>query len=86
MWSYVLVTCQPGTEEGIISEIRTIPEVVEVNGILGKYDIIVKLSTENPDKMELAVAQIRKIGILDSITMPVLYGQGGTIDEEMVLS
>jgi DNA-binding Lrp family transcriptional regulator len=86
MWSYVLVTCQPGSEEGVISEIRTIPEVVEVNGIIGKYDIIVKLSTENPDKMELVVAQIRKIEILDSITMPVLYGQGGTIDEEMVLS
>jgi len=86
MWSYVLVTCQPGSEEGVISEIRTIPEVVEVNGIIGKFDIIVKLSTENPDKMELAVAQIRKIEILDSLTMPVLYGQGGTIDEEMVLS
>jgi len=53
---------------------------------MGKYDIIVKLSTENPDKMELAVAQIRKIEILDSFTMPVLYGQGGTIDEKMVLS
>jgi len=86
MWSYVLVTCQPGSEEGVISEIRTIPEVVEVNGIIGKYDIIVKLSTKNPDKMELVVAQIRKIEILDSITMPVLYGQGGTIDEELVLS
>ncbi len=86
MWSYVLVTCQPGSEEGVISEIRKIPEVVEVNGIIGKYDIIVKLSTENPDKMELVVTQIRKIEILDSITMPVLYGQGGTIDEEMVLS
>jgi len=86
MWSYVLVTCQPGSEEGVISEIRTIPEVVEVNGIMGKYDIIVKLSTENPGKMDLAVAQIRKIEILDSHTMPVLYGQGGTIDEKMVLS
>ncbi len=86
MLSYVLVTCQPGSEKGVISEIRTMPEVVEVNGIIGKYDIIVKLSTESPDKMELAVAQIRKIEILDSLTMPVLYGQGGTIDEEMVLS
>jgi DNA-binding Lrp family transcriptional regulator len=86
MLSYVLVTCQPGSEEGVISEIRTIPEVVEVNGTMGKYDIIVKLSAENPDKMELAVAQIRKIGIIDSHTMPVLYGQGGTIDKEIILS
>jgi DNA-binding Lrp family transcriptional regulator len=82
----MLVTCHPGSEKEVISEIRTIPEVVEINGILGKYDIIVKLTAENPDKMELAVAEIRRIEILDSHTMPVLYGQGGTIDEELLLS
>lgn len=86
MLSYMLVSCQPGSEKGVISEIRTMPEVVEVNGILGKYDIIVKLSAEDPDKMELAVAKIRRIAIIDSHTMPVLYGQGGTIDEEMLIS
>ncbi len=72
MWSYVLVTCQPGSEKGVISEIRTIPEVVEVNGILGKYDSIVKLAAENPDNLELAVSQVRKIKIVNSHTMPVL--------------
>ncbi len=81
MLSYVLVTCQPGSEEDVISEIRTIPEVVEVNGILGKYDIIVKLAAENPDNLELAVSQIRKIKIVNSHTMSVVYGQGGTIDD-----
>jgi len=55
--------------------------VVEVNGILGKYDIIVKLAAENPDNLELAVSQVRKIKIVSSHTMPVLYGQGGTIDD-----
>lgn len=86
MLSYVLVTCQPGSEKGVISEIRNISEVLEVNGILGKYDVIVKLSAENPDKMELAVAKIRKLGIIDSQTFPVLYGQGGTIDKEILAS
>ncbi len=81
MLSYVLVICQPGSEEDVISEIRTIPEVVEVNGILGKYDIIVKLAAENPDNLELAVSQVRKIKIVNSHTMPVVYGQGGTIDD-----
>ena len=81
MLSYVLVTCQPGSEEGVISEIRTIPEVVEINGTMGKYDIIVKLDAENPDSMEIAVSQVRKIKIVNSHTLPVIYGQGGTIDD-----
>ena len=83
MLSYVLVTCQPGSEEGVISEIRTIPEVVEINGTMGKYDIIVKLDAENPDSMEIAVSQVRKIKIVNSHTLPVIYGQGGTIDEHL---
>ena len=82
MLSYILVTCQPGSEKDVISEIRTIPEAVEVNGTMGKYDIFVKLSAENPDSMEMAVSKVRKIKIVNSHTMPVLYGQGGTIDKE----
>lgn len=41
---------------------------------MGKYDIIVKLAAENPDSMETAVSQIRKIKIENSHTMPVIYG------------
>lgn len=80
MLSYVLVTCQPGSEKEVISEIRTMPGVEEVNGVLGKYDVFVRLSADSPDEMELAVSKIRRLGILDSHTFPVLYGQGGTID------
>ena len=47
-----------------------------------KYDVFVKVSAENPDAMELTVAQIRKIKMLSSHTLPVVYGQGGTIDNE----
>lgn len=83
MLSYVLLNCSPGSEEDVISEIKAIPSVLEVNGTLGKYDIFVKIFAENPDGMELAVAQIRRIKLLSSHTLPVVYGQGGTIDEEI---
>jgi|TARA_B100001105_G_scaffold80701_1_gene63910 DNA-binding Lrp family transcriptional regulator len=82
MISYVLITCQPGTEPDVISEIKSIPEVVEVNGIMGKYDIFVKIHSDTPDELDLAVSKLRKIKIMDSHTLPVIFGQGGSIDEK----
>ena len=82
MLSYVLLNCSPGSEEDVISEIMEIPNVLEVNGTLGKYDVFVKIFAENPDSMEMAISQIRKIKVLSSHTLPVVYGQGGTIDKE----
>jgi len=83
MLSYMLLNCSPGSESEVISEIGSISGVTEVNGVLGKYDVFVKISAESPDEMELKVAQIRKIKMLSSYTLPVVYGQGGTIDAEI---
>jgi DNA-binding Lrp family transcriptional regulator len=82
MLSYVLITCQPGTEPDVISEIKLIPEVVEVNGIMGKFDIFVKIFSDTPDGLDLAVSKLRRIKIIDSHTLPVVFGQGGSIDEQ----
>ena len=65
----------------MISEIRSLSGVIEVNGVFGKYDVFVKVSAENPDEMEKIVSQIRKIKVISSHTLPVVYGQGGTIDK-----
>jgi len=83
MISYMLLNCSPGSETDVISEISSLVEVIEVNGILGKHDVFVKISSENPDAMEKIVAQIRRIKIIESQTFPVVYGQGGTIDNEI---
>ena len=82
MLSYILITCQPGTEPDVISEIKSIPEVVEVNGIMGKFDIFVKIFSDTPDGLDLAVSKVRRIKIIDSHTLPVVFGQGGSIDEQ----
>lgn len=83
MLSYMLLNCSPGSESDVISEISMLSGVVEVNGVLGKYDVFVKISADNPDIMETTVAQIRKIKMVSSHTLPVVYGQGGTIDDEL---
>ena len=81
MLSYILINCSPGSEIAVISEISSLEGVVEVNGVFGKYDVFVKVSAENPDAMETIVSQIRKFNVLNSYTLPVVYGQGGTIDK-----
>lgn len=83
MLSYVLLNCSPGSEEDVISEVMSIPNVLEVNGTLGKYDVFVKIFADDPDSMEMAISQIRKIKMVSSHTLPVMYGQGGTIDKEV---
>ncbi|MDH3502619.1 MAG: Lrp/AsnC ligand binding domain-containing protein [Nitrosopumilus sp.] len=82
MQAYVLLTCNSGTESSLIAELKKIPEVKEVNGVWGKYDIFLKISTENPSGIDQVVSKLRNLGdITSSYTMHVLYGQGGTIDE-----
>ncbi len=80
MQAYMLLNCSPGSEKEVITEIGSLSGVSEVNGVMGKYDVFVKVSSESPDALELIVAKIRKIKVISSHTLPVIYGQGGTID------
>lgn len=81
MQAYMLLNCVPGLEREVIAELKKMPEVNEVNGIMGRYDIIVKVSSDEPDGIDKIVRKIRTVKqITGSYTMPVLYGQGGSID------
>ncbi len=82
MQAYVLLNCNTGSEIDLISELKKLPEVAEINGIWGKYDIFLKVCSEDPDGVDKIVSELRNHkGITKSYTMHVLYGQGGTIDE-----
>jgi len=83
MLAYILATCIPGREREVIAIIKVFPEVTEVNGVMGKYDVFVKLYGDNALKVDSAIAKVRNVPhITSTFTMPVIYGQGGTIDEE----
>ena len=82
MQAYVLLNCNTGTEIGLISELKKLDEVTEVNGIWGKYDIFLKVRSDDPEGIDKMVSKLRNHkDITNSYTMHVLYGQGGTIDE-----
>ena len=83
MLAYILLNCIPSQEKNIIEDLNKIPGVIEVNGIMGKYDIIVKITGNLPGDMDLAVSKIRSIkGMTSSYTMTAVYGQGGSIDKK----
>jgi len=85
MQAYILINCNTGSEAKIISELKKLKEVVEINGIWGKYDIFLKAQSDDPQGIDKLVAKIRSNNdITETYTMHVLYGQGGSIDDLFV--
>ena len=83
MQAYILVKCNTGSESRIISEFKDFKETSEINGIWGEYDIFLKVSSLDPEGIENIVKGLRNHpDVSDTKTMHVLYGQGGSIDEE----
>ena len=83
MIAYVLINCIPSEEKSVIAELDKLSEIVEINGVLGKYDIFAKVIGKIPGEIDLVISKIRSIpGITNSYTMTAVYGQGGTIDKE----
>ena len=76
--AYVLVNCDLGAEEEIISGLKQIEQVKEVHGTFGAYDIIAKVQTESADKLREAITwKIRKMDkIRSTLTLTVVEGQG----------
>jgi DNA-binding Lrp family transcriptional regulator len=49
--AYVLLNCDLGAEGDIINKIKQVPEVMEVTHIIGVYDIIVRVSSDDMFKL-----------------------------------
>ena len=83
MITYILATCIPGNEREVIQKIKEIPNVVEVNGIMGKYDIFVKIQASEVIKVDSTISKVRGVPhVTSTVSIPAIYGQGGTIDNE----
>ena len=76
--AFVLINCELGSEERIISELKTFEDVQEIHGTFGAYDIIAKISSESVDKIRETITwKIRKIGKIHStLTLTKIEGQG----------
>lgn len=76
---YILINCDLGSEVDIIKELMKIPEVKEVRGTYGVYDIFVKVEGDTKESMETIVThKIRRIPkIRSTVTLTPILAQGG---------
>jgi DNA-binding Lrp family transcriptional regulator len=79
--AYVLLNSDIGSDESIIGDIKRIlskEEVsYEVQGVYGVYDIVLKLSSNDAEKLRTIITnKVRKIGKIQStLTMMVIEEQ-----------
>ena len=76
--AFVLINCELGSEEHVISELKTFPDIKEVQGTFGAYDIIAEVSSESIEKIRETITwKIRKIKkIRSTLTLTKIEGQG----------
>lgn len=74
---YILINCELGSEEQVISELKTISAVEEVNGTFGAYDILVKVGADKIEDLRESITwKIRKIPkIRSTLTLMGIEGQ-----------
>ena len=75
--AYVLINCDLGSEESVISELKTIDGVTEVHGIFGAYDILAKVESKQVEALRETITwKIRKIPkIRSTLTLMGIEGQ-----------
>jgi len=76
-FAYVLISCDLGFEEDIISQLKTIDEVKEVQGTFGAYDIVAKVESDNKETIrDIITWKIRKIErIRSTLTLMTIADQ-----------
>ena len=75
--AYVLINCELGAEEAVISELKLIEGVVEVHGTFGAYDILAKVELSLVEALRETITwKIRKIvKIRSTLTLMGIDGQ-----------
>lgn len=65
--AYVLINSVPGSEDFIISQLKSIESVIDAYGAFGPYDIIINLQTADDEKLKQVLSKrIRKVSKIQS--------------------
>ena len=60
--AYVLINCELGSEEAIISQLKNLEGVIEVHGTFGAYDILAKIESSTVEALRETITwKTRKI-------------------------
>ena len=75
--AYVLINCELGSEESIISQLKNLDGIIEVHGTFGAYDILAKIESSTVEALRETITwKIRKIDkIRSTLTIMGIEGQ-----------
>ena len=75
--AYVLINCELGSEESIISQLKTLEGIIEVHGTFVAYDILAKIESSTVEALRETITwKIRKIEkIRSTLTLMGIEGQ-----------
>ncbi len=60
--AFVLINCDLGSEEQVISDLKSMDCVKDVYGTFGAYDILANLECDNLDELrQLIISEVRRI-------------------------
>ncbi len=74
--AFVLINCELGSEESVITQLKSLDGVTEVHGTFGAYDILAKIESDRVESLrELITWKIRKIeNIRSTLTLMGIAG------------
>ena len=60
--AYVLINCEPGSDDFVVSELKAIDSVKAANGTFGTFDVIAKIEDDSEERLNNVITkQIRKL-------------------------
>lgn len=75
--AYVLINCDLGSEERVMTELKSISRIKEIRGVFGAYDILAKLDAPSDELIkDIVTSKIRRIDrIRSTLTLMGIEGQ-----------
>ena len=76
--AYVLINCDLGSEDKIISDLRKLEHIKDAVGTFGAYDMVAKIEEETSEQLRETVTwKIRKMDkVRSTLTLMEVVGQG----------
>ena len=75
--AYILINCEIGSEDEVITALKNIDAIKEVHGTFGAYDILAKIESPQVEDLRATITwKIRKIDkIRSTLTLMGIEGQ-----------
>lgn len=75
MRAFVLINVEPGSEENVLSRLKTLDYVEEAYVTYGTYDLVVQIQGETEESLKDAMHKIRTTEQVQSTLTLMLLGQ-----------